>query len=128
MENTRIWEFERSLWLGDAQQYHALVDDKCVMVVPSEPFVLSAQGAKDAVSATPRWREVTFSQQTVERPQEGLIVIGYRARATRGDQAYEAYCTSTLRRLSHDEWRVVQHQQTPPPVVGGTSDTSGPPA
>lgn len=123
MDDARIWEFERSLWLGDAEHYHELIDDACVMVVPSEPFVLSSETAKVAVSATPRWSDVEFDKQTVERPQEGLIVIGYRARATRGDQAYEAFCTSTLRRLSHQEWRVVQHQQTPPPVAGGTANS-----
>lgn len=121
MEDARIWEFERSLWLGDAERYHELIDDTCVMVVPSEPFVLSAQEAKDAVSETPPWTEVEFDRQQVERPQEGLIVIGYRARATRGEEAYEAFCTSTLRRLSHEEWRVVQHQQTPPPIAGGSA-------
>lgn len=121
MEDDRIWEFERSLWLGDADQYHALIDDACVMVVPTHPFILTGEAAADAVSATPRWSEVDFDNTSVARPQEGLIVIGYRARASRDEEVYEAYCTSTLRRLSHDEWRVVQHQQTPPPTAGGAS-------
>lgn len=120
MEDDRIWAFEKSLWTGDAEHYHELIDDECVMVVPTEPFVLTAQEAIAAVSETPRWTEVTFAAQQVMRPQEGLIVIGYHARASREDgKAYEAYCTSTLRRLSHEEWRVVQHQQTPPLHAGG---------
>jgi len=38
------------------------------------------------------------------RPQEGLIVISYRAKASREDaQGYEAHCTSTYRRVVHED-------------------------
>jgi ketosteroid isomerase-like protein len=54
----------------------------------------------------------------VRRPEEGLIVLAYKAEAKKeGGEAYTAHCTSVLRRLAHDEWRVVQHQQTPPIVA-----------
>jgi hypothetical protein len=54
------------------------------------------------------------------RPQEGLIAIAYKAEASReGATGYTAYCTTTMRRLEHEEWRVVQHQQTLAPVAGG---------
>jgi hypothetical protein len=47
------------------------------------------------------------------RPQEGIIVVAYRADARKeGGETYQAYCTSTYRRLAHEEWRVIQHQQT----------------
>lgn len=119
MEDTRIWEFEESLWTGDAEQYRALIDECCVMVLPERPFVLSAEQAIEAVADTPRWSEVTFSEQQVMRPQEGLITIAYKAEAKRDAAAgYVAYCTTTMRRIAHDVWRVVQHQQTPPLAVG----------
>ena len=57
---------------------------------------------------------MTLSEQQVARPEEGLIVVAYHAKAIRDDEAYEAHCTSAYRRIAHDEWRVVQHQQTPP--------------
>ncbi len=120
MEDNRIWAFEESLWTGDASHYRELVDDECVMVLPEQPFVLSALQAIEAVADTPRWSKVTFSEQQVMRPQEGLITIAYKAEATReGATGYVAYCTTTMRRLEHDVWRVVQHQQTPPLAVGG---------
>ena len=115
MDDQRIWEFERSLWTGGAELFHELIDDECVMVVPAEPFVMTGDETADAVSQTPRWDDVQFDEQKVMRPQDGVIVIGYHARATRADQSYDAYCTTTLRRLAHEEWRVVQHQQTVPP-------------
>jgi len=120
MDDNRIWDFEDSLWTGDAEHYQTLIDDSCVMVLPTAPFVLSGQDAIAAVSDTPRWTKVTFSDRKVVRPEEGLIVIAYKADAARdGEEAYTAYCTTTMRRLSHEEWRVVQHQQTPPPTAGG---------
>ena len=44
-------------------------------------------------------------------------MIAYHAKATREAETYEAHCTSTYRRLEHEVWRVVQHQQTPPLVA-----------
>jgi hypothetical protein len=114
MDDARVWEFEESLWTADAERYAALIDAECVMVVPQEPFVLGGQEAIDAVSATPRWTSVNLTRGRISRPEEGLIVVAYHARAEREDQGYEAFCTSTYRRLGTDEWRVVQHQQTPP--------------
>lgn len=115
MDDARIWAFEESLWKADAERYHTLIDDECLMVVPTPPYVMNGQQAADAVSDTPRWSELRFSEQQVSRPQEGLIVIAYKVDASRdGAQPYTAHCTTTMRWLSHEEWRVVQHQQTPP--------------
>ncbi len=120
MDDERIWGSEEGLWTGDAENYHATIDEQCLMVLPSRPFIVTGQQAADAVSRTPRWTRVTFTDRQVARPQEGLIVIAYNARAERdGEQAYEAHCTTVYRRLEHDKWRVVQHQQTPP--LAGTS-------
>ena len=121
MEDTRVWTFEESLWTGDAENYRKLVDGECVMVLPEMPYVFTGKQATEAVVDTPRWSEVAFSEQQIMRPQEGLIVIAYKAEARRdGADAYLAYCTTTMRRLEHDEWRVVQHQQTLPPVASAS--------
>lgn len=114
MDDARIWSFERSLWTEGAENYREKIDDQCLMVLPQPPFVYKGADAVAAVSATPRWEGVEFSEEQVMRPQEGLIVIAYRAHATKGDETYEAHCTTTMRWLSHEHWRVVQHQQTPP--------------
>ena len=90
------------------------------MVLPHPPFVLSGRQAIEAVASTPRWTDIVISQEQIARPQEGLIVIAYHAKASRDDDSYEANCTSTYRRLSHEVWRVVQHQQTPPLSVPAT--------
>ncbi len=115
MDDTRVWSFEESLWTADAEHYRASIDDECLMVLPEPPFVMSGQQAIAAVIDTPRWSTIVLSERQVARPQEGLIVVAYKAHAEReGVAPYEAHCTSTYRRLAHEEWRVVQHQQTPP--------------
>ena len=83
------------------------------MALPSEPYLFVGESATRAVENTPQWDEAELLEKTVSRPQEGLIVIAYRVEARRGEESYHALCTSTLRRLAHEEWDVVQHQQTP---------------
>ena len=119
MEDERIWSFEESLWTADAEHYRESIDAECLMVLPTPPYVMSGSQAVEAVASTPRWSKVELSEQQVARPQEGLIVIAYQARAERdGAPPYEAHCTSTYRRLGHEDWKVVQHQQTPPLISG----------
>lgn len=119
MEDQRVWAFEEGLWTGDAAHYRESIDGSCVTVLPKPPHVMSAEQAIEAVSATPRWSSVEMSERCVMRPQEGLIVVAYKAHARRqGAAEYHAYCTSTYRRVAHELWKVVQHQQTPPLVAG----------
>lgn len=122
MEDDRIWAFEESLWTASPDHYRESIDDACLMVLPAMPFVFTGEQSIEAVSNTPRWDRVEFSQTRVSRPQEGLIVIAYRADARRGEQSYTAYCTSVYRHLpgatgeqAEQRWQVVQHQQTVPP-------------
>lgn len=120
MDDDRIWRFEEKLWLGDAESYRALIDSECVMALPAAPFVYTAEAAIEAVASTPRWSAVSFTERKVQRPEEGLIVIAYRAEASRDDERYVAYCTTSMRRRGHEDWLVVQHAQVIPPVAGGS--------
>jgi len=113
MDDERLWSFEESLWTQGPDNYREKVDAEVVMVLPRPPFVLAGEAAVSAVADTPVWDSAELTERQVSRPQEGLIVIGYHVAASRGDEAYEAYCTSVIRRLEHEVWRVVQHQQTP---------------
>jgi len=114
VDDNRVWSFEESLWTATPEHYEESIDDECLMVLPEPPFVMSGQQAIEAVKKTPRWDKVELSERQVARPQEGLIVVAYHVEAARGDEHYAAYCTSTYRWLSHENWRVVQHQQMVP--------------
>ncbi len=119
MDDARIWAFEESLWKADFEHYRESIAKDCLMVVPAPPFVLAGYDAIEAVANTPRWSEVAFSDQHVSRPQEGLIVIAYGVAARRdGADPYDAHCTSTYQRCGHEDWQVVQHQQTPRLALG----------
>jgi hypothetical protein len=103
---------ERDLWIGSPELYANAIDDECLMVLARPPFIVSGGEAIEAVKATPRWTEVELSNQRISRPQEGLLVAAYHVRAAKpGGESFEAHCTTTYRRLAHEEWRVVQHQQ-----------------
>lgn len=104
MEDARVWEFEESLWTGNADHYRESIDEACLMVLPQPPFVLTGVQAIEAVADTPRWSSVELSDKQVARPEEGLIVVAYHAEATRDDEEYGAHCTSTYRRRGHDDW------------------------
>ena len=114
MDDDRLWGFEQSLWIEGRDNYREKVGPDVVMVLPRPPHVLQGDEAIEAVIATPVWAKADLTERHVSRPQEGLIVIGYRVSATKeGENGYEAWCSSVYRRLEHEVWLVVQHQQTP---------------
>lgn len=118
MDDDRVRDFETALWIGGEDVYRRSIDPECLMVVPAAPFLMRGGEAIEAVSGTPRWESVEFEDLRISRPQEGLIVLAYGVRASRGGEAYSAYCSSTYRRIGHEQWQVVQHQQTLPPLAG----------
>ena len=69
------------------------------MVLPELTYVLNDAQAIEAVQKTLRWPVVTFGEKQVARPQEGLILVAYKAEAHLSDESYTAYCTTTMRRL-----------------------------
>ena len=125
MEDDRVWAFEESLWTASPDHYARSIDAACLMALPAPPHVFSGEESIRAVQATPRWSEVELSQRRVSRPEEGLIVIAYHARASRGEEAYEAHCTSVYRRLAHDVWKVVPHSQLPPLTQAAKASEAG---
>lgn len=112
MNDDRIWNFEKSLWTASDEVYESRIADDCVMVVPTDEGLLKGKEAIESVTGTPRWDTVSFTDTLVARPQEGLIVVGYEVDAKRSDVQFKARCTSTYRRIAHENWEVVQHQQT----------------
>lgn len=114
MDDARLWGSEKSLWTTDHAGYQAVISDDALMVLPGQRHVLAGADAVEAVSATPQWTDVTFTDQKVSRPQEGLIVVAYAVEAKTEGEHYSARCTTTYLRLAHEEWRVIQHQQSLP--------------
>lgn len=123
MDDDRVWSFETSLWTEGPDNYREKVDDEVLMVLPAPPFVFQGSAAIEAVASTPVWERAELTERRVSRPEENHIVVAYKVEASRpgedgGDETYTAWCTSAYRRLEHEVWRVVQHQQTPPLAMG----------
>ena len=115
MQDQEIRDFETSLWTGTAENYREKMDQENVVVaIPVQPFLLKGGAAIEAVEDTPRWSSVEMENVHISRPEHGLITLAYKAIAKRenDEEAYEAFCTSTYRRLDDEEWRVIQHSQT----------------
>ena len=84
--------------------------------------MLTGEQATEAVEKTPRWSSVDLQDLRISRPEEGMIVVAYKADARRGEERYQAFCSSTYRRLAPEQWQVVQHQQTLPPMAQTTAE------
>ena len=113
MDDDRLWGFEQSLWIEGRDNYREKVGPDVVMVLPRPPYILKGDEAIEAVMATPVWDRADLTERHVARPQEGMIVVAYRVKADKDDdEGYEAWCSSVYRRLEHEVWQVVQHQQT----------------
>jgi len=111
VDDNRVWNFEESLWRASEERYHEQVDPECIMALSHAPYLFSGKEAVEAVSGTPEWDAVTFSDKTISRPEEGLIVVGNRVKAKKGETRFTAACTSVYRRKAHEDWSVVQHAQ-----------------
>ena len=114
MDDDRVWSMEEGLWRATDEAYRELVDPDCVMALGHAPHLFAGDAAIEAVRGTPEWDEVVLSGRSVSRPEEGLIVLGYRVRAEKGGTLFTAACTSVYRRKGHEKnWSVVQHAQVP---------------
>lgn len=120
MDDDRVWNFEASLWQASDERYHERVDEECIMALSHAPHLFRGQAAIEAVSGTPGWDKVAFSDRDISRPEEGLIVVGYHVRAEKGETVFSAACTSVYRRRAHEDWTVVQHAQVA--FVGDDAD------
>jgi hypothetical protein len=114
MTDDRAWTVEELFWTGGEEHYGRMLDDECIMVFPAPAGVIAGPDIALSLKNAPRWSSVEMTDKQVRRPSPDVMVLAYRAEATRQDaHPYGAYCTSTYRRDA-DRRRLIQHQQTPP--------------
>ena len=116
MDEKQAWKREERLWLEGPAAYAALVSDHCLMAFPEPVGILKGAAIIESVRGAPRWTSVRMTRRSVGSPDDGVVVLAYLAVAERGESdPYVAYCTSTWR-PELDQWRLIQHQQTPEPM------------
>ncbi|MDQ8755403.1 nuclear transport factor 2 family protein [Sphingosinicella sp. LHD-64] len=112
MERDDMFALERRFWLEGAAVYAALLDDRALMAFP-QMGVMAADAVRESLKDAPRWASVEFSDRHAGRPNDEVVVLGYRAAALRADgDPYRCVCTSCYVR-DESGWRLVQHQQSP---------------
>lgn len=123
-------ELERAGWValahggGDARAFYddALADD-VTMLLPGGMLLDDRRTILDAMSGPP-WRWYELSDERTVVLATDAVVVAYRVRARRGDEAvYTALVTSTYRRSEEGRWLLVVHQQTPAPDPETTLNT-----
>ena len=107
-----IWDIEKQLWTGPAEEYDRLMAPHCVMVFPLPAGILKREKIIETVKLAPRWDHVEFDSETVVQSGEGTVTLAYVGRCLKDHDTYEAYCSSTYVK-SDKGWQIVQHQQTP---------------
>jgi hypothetical protein len=106
----QFWPVEEALWLQGSETYGAVLHTFCLMAF-SKVGLLSADAVLEAVRGQ-RWRLVAASDAVLNRINNEVIVLGYRAEALRdGSPPYRCVCTSTYV-WAGEAWRLVQHQQS----------------
>ena len=50
-----LWEIEKQLWTGPADDYDKLMAENCVMVFPLPAGILSREAIIETVKMAPRW-------------------------------------------------------------------------
>ncbi|MCZ4297989.1 nuclear transport factor 2 family protein [Henriciella marina] len=108
----QLWEVEKQLWTGPAENYDRLMAQDCVMVFPLPAGILSRDAIIETVRLAPRWDDVELDSVSETQSNDTTITLAYVGRGLKGSDTYEAYCSSTYILVDGD-WRIVQHQQTP---------------
>jgi hypothetical protein len=117
-EHTDLVELERSAWQALASSgedaaafYERVLADRVLMLLPGGLVIDDRAQVVDSMRGAP-WDEFELSDERVVPLGDDGAVVAYRARARRGDSAYEALFASTYVREG-DAWRLALHQQTP---------------
>ena len=113
-DEQRVWQLEEQFWTGSVEGSSAAVHAEALMAFPAPAGILGHAAILEGLRGSARWQAVAMEDRLLSGPADDLIVLAYTARAVRaGAATYAAYCTSTWLRSGGD-WKVVQHQQTPP--------------
>jgi Domain of unknown function (DUF4440) len=107
-----FWKMEERLWTGGVAAYEERLDADCIMAFPPPAGLMKREAIFASISKARRWTAVEMTGRHTSHPRDSVAVLGYRARARRGEETYEAVCTSVYV-LRDGGWRMVQHQQTP---------------
>ena len=108
-----LLEIERALWSGGPEAYHRHVDQQCLAAFTEMAGTWSRDELAASVTDGPRWRDVEMEVEGMHQPTDDVVLVTYRASATRGDsERYDALVSSAYVKRS-EGWKLTFHTQTP---------------
>lgn len=108
----KLWQLEEDFWLKGLEIFESHLGKECLMAFSKPIGIINKEEVMKGMRGAPRWSSLTMNNRRVAEINPNLIVIGYEARAKRGETEYRAICSSTYIFIN-DDWRLIQHQQTP---------------
>jgi len=117
MNDTDLYQIERSLWTNDPDVYHHSLRHDALLLF-QETGVITRDAAIAAIREenreNRRWAEVRFSDQRALSPTRDTRVLIYRATARWNHERDPiAVQCSSIYALHSGAWKLVFHQQTP---------------
>lgn len=108
-----LLEIEKGFWTGDSAYFEANADVECLVAFPEMARAMTNAELAQTASEPKRWRDLDIELQGMVEPGSDIVVLTYRARATR--QSGEAYAALVSTGYVHrsNGWKMMFHSQTP---------------
>lgn len=112
ISNDDIWTLEERFWLDGEPAYREHMIDGAVMLFPEPAGMMQGEAILASLAEAPRWSRVKITDRRLVRANDSMILVAYRAEASRDKHGYIALCASSYADVE-GEWKIVHHQQTP---------------
>ena len=105
-----LLDIEKGFWLAGVEEARAHLTDEVMLLFKQMKGVLPREQVAQSMSDPNRWQDLRISDVMVTQPADNLVLIGYEARARRGDgQPYRCLAGSTYVR-DGGTWKLALHQ------------------
>jgi hypothetical protein len=108
-----LFDLEEGFWEGDAEFYRLNADAKCLVAFPGMVQVLENEALAGTVTAEARWKDVSFSNETLYCPTPNVAVIAYEASARKGDGEPQTSSVTSGYVERDGKWKLAWHHHTP---------------
>jgi hypothetical protein len=98
MTDDQAWTGEELFWTGGEEHYSKMLDDECIMVFPAPAGIIAGPDIAHSLGNAPRWSAVEMTNKHVRRSSPDVLVLAYKAEATRKDADF--YAGKSARKLS----------------------------
>ncbi len=103
---------EAGFWSGSADFYRQNLAERCLVAFTDMAGVVSREDLAATITSGSRWRDVDLDPKGMLELAGDVVVITYKARATRESGETYAALVSSCYVKSDGAWKLAFHQQT----------------